>query len=179
MAIFTHSFFTRVRLPAKWMHCTSSTIDREIMRRTQARYGDRCCEEGYVYGDTILVTKRGPGVLDSVVNDGGMLFDVQFVASVCMPGAGEHIRCEVKHINTEGVKCSADESNLCETPLDIVLPIRWHRDEMLRDRLRSIQPGAKITVRVMGCRFTTGDPGMSVVVEYVGPSSPPPSQHNN
>lgn len=166
MVVYTHSFFTRVRLPAKWMHSTSSTIDREISRKVQARYGNRCCDVGYVYGGSILVTERGSGLLDDVVNDGGMLFDVQFVASVCMLGKGEPMRCVVTRTNTEGLKCEALDEALRTTPLDIVLPIRWHSHEPLRDHLRSFAEGAMVPVLVIGCRFSAGDTRMGVVVEY-------------
>ena len=154
-----------VRLDSRWCNRDEQTVDRELLRRTQQIYGDQCCSHGYVYGDTIIITNRGDGVVDVIECDGAIIYDVEFVASVCMPGKGELIGCMVQDKNREGIRCEPTDANMRDTPLDIILPIRWH-DESVREELHALATrGRKLMVRVIGTRFSPGERRMSVIVE--------------
>lgn len=164
--IFNHMFHTRVRLEARWMYCEKHVIDREILQHIQRRYGNICNAHGYVYGTTIMITERRPGVVDTILNNGDIIYNVTFSASVCKPGDDEIIQCTVVDKNTEGIRCLAMDPNLQYTPLDIIMPIRWHPDN-IQKKIATLSISQPVTTRVVGCRFSPGDKRMSVVVEFV------------
>ena len=81
-----------------------------------------------------------------------------------MPKEDTNIVCTVENKNTEGVMCTAVDSNL--KPLNIILPIRWHtkRVQMLCHQLSVKQ---RVTVRVIGTRFAPGETKLDVIAEFV------------
>lgn len=158
-------YSVRMSLPARWMNSSSRTIDREILKQLRAKLGNRCGEDGYVYSDSIMVTSRGPGVVDNLQQTADIVYDVAYVARVYRPEEGEELRCVIKDKNQEGILCEPSDETLRRTPLDIIMPLRWHTQEQ-RGQLQNLAVGATITTRVMGARYCSGDRRISVVVEF-------------
>ena len=161
----------RVRLPASLMYSTSGTIDSEILRRLQNRFGDRCSSSGFVFRSSIVLTSRGEGVMDTVKLDGGMLFDCNFTARVLTLEEGESLKCRVVRKNEAGVMLSAVEKQYEHTPLVIVMPRLLHHDEGVVKAITDLSVGDEIRTTVLGCRFQPNETLMNVVVRYESPTS--------
>lgn len=175
--LVTRTFTDTVCLESHWMNSTGSAIDAKIREELQRTHGDQCVRDGFLYGDTVVLTNRGVGVVDRCVNRGAILYEVEFVATVCSLEEGESIRCQITRSNDEGLKCVAtDEAYPESTPLDIILPIRWHDPRVQTHIRKNIKVGDTIHTTVIGARFDVRDRAMNVVVQLGEASFPSPEE---
>lgn len=155
-----------VRLPASLMYSSSGSIDSEILRRLQNRFGDRCSGSGYVFRSSIVLTSRSQGIMDTVKLDGGMLFDCNFTARVLTLEEGEALLCRVVRKNEAGVMLSAVGEKYKHTPLVIVMPRLLHHEEADVAAIARLEIGDEIRTEVLGCRFQPNETLMNVVVRH-------------
>ncbi len=165
------SYNVQVALDASGANRSSKNIDKLIVSRLKQLYGDRCHEQEdiyYLYSDTIRLVERGPGVLNTIIYDGSLLFDVHFIADVCMFVKGSTLTCITKKRNEEGVLCEiyTPMNTIKRSPFIVIMPIRWHSAKV-QDDIRGLQMNTICVTRVLGCRLDPCDVRtMQVIVEY-------------
>ena len=163
---FSRVIYDKIRLDSKWVHHPSWEIDNIINKRIRLKYGDKCNADGFVYGHSIVVTHRSAGMLDCLAVDGGAIYEVVFVATICSPKRGEIIECEVIDKHDEGVQCRAIDLRKND-PLDIIMPIEWHvNPKTIRFLRNSLEIGNTISVEVIGTRYQPGDRSIRLVVQF-------------
>ena len=138
-------------------HNLSSGLDDVILRRLRDEVGNKCTKDGYIKGDSIAITKRTIGRVNSSHLDGSLSFDLTYKADVCNPIKGQIIECEVMSLNKMGI--------LAEThPLSIVLA-RQHQED--KDDFDDIKVGQTIRAKVVGKRFELNDEQITTIGSLV------------
>jgi DNA-directed RNA polymerase subunit E'/Rpb7 len=136
-----------------------STVKTILLRHIQEQVENKCTIEGFVHPDTCsLISFSGGTVAGSNVK-----FDVSFECDVCSPAEGAIIACVVKNVTHAGIRAVI---GLKVTPVVVYISRDHHFKD---DYFETIQPDAKIMVRVIGQRFELNDKHVSIIGELVKP----------
>lgn len=168
------SYNTRVQLGAVWGNRSSHVIDKQIVSALQTLHGNRCHEQEevyYLYADSIRLVERGEGVLNTIVYDGSLLYQVTFTADVCTFPRGTKLTCAVLKRNEEGILCrikhACQTASTVESPFIVMLPIRWHPPKVQKTlRNMDMQTDDVLHTQVLGSRFDPSNVStMQIIVE--------------
>jgi DNA-directed RNA polymerase subunit E'/Rpb7 len=134
-------------------HHLSRGLDDVILKRLKDEVGNKCTKYGYIRKDSIVITKRTIGRINSSHLDGSLSFDVTYRADVCNPVKGQIISCEVMSLNKMGILAEAH-------PLSIVLARQHHTE---KDDFDSIKVGETIRALIVGKRFELYDEQITTI----------------
>lgn len=134
-------------------HHLSKGLDEVILRLLKKEVGDKCTRYGYIKGDSINITKRTIGRVNSSHLNGSMSFDLTYRANVCNPIKGQVVSCEVMSLNKMGILAEAH-------PLSIVLARQHHQD---KENFGDIKVGDMIKAEIVGKRFELHDEQITAI----------------
>ena len=138
-------------------HHLSKGLDEVILQLLKKEVGDKCTRYGYIKADSITITKRTIGRINSSHLNGSMSFDLTYRANVCDPVKGQIVSCEVMSLNKMGILAEAH-------PLSIVLARQHHAD---KEAFQNIQVGDTIKAEIVGKRFELHDEQITAIGKLV------------
>ena len=138
----------------------NDNIDRVIKRILIDQIEGKCSKDGYVKQDSVSIIKRSTGQIKCNQFTGDVHYNVMFSCIVCNPVKGQEITCTVKNTNKMGLLAESG-------PMNIIVAYE-HLDEGIRDIFKTIVPGSKIIVRIVGKRININDQIISVVAKVIG-----------
>ena len=118
----------------------------------------KCCKEGYIKTDTIVIINYSSGLVKGNFVD----FNVLFECLICKPVSGMKIKCTVINNTKAGIR--ADYSKDKVSPVTIFVA----RDHHYKNELFStIEINDTIQIKVIGIRYELNDPHISVLGELI------------
>jgi hypothetical protein len=124
----------------------------------------RCSSEGYVQQDSITILKYSLG--RTSITKGGIYYDVDFQADVCLPHPGQIFRATVDLRTKIGIHAEV-------SPLKILIPRDLH---IGNQEFESIEVGQEIEFEVIGPQFKQQDKVIIVVGRLRTALKPAPLQ---
>lgn len=142
------------------MNEVGKNVKQNLERMISKQIEGKCVTEGFIRPGSTRVISYSAGV----VNNGIVEFQVVMECMVCNPVEGMLIECVVKTITKAGVHAEVIDSDSSVVPIVAFLA----RDHNYSDKqFALVKENAKITVRVIGCRFELFDKNIWVIGKLV------------
>jgi DNA-directed RNA polymerase subunit E'/Rpb7 len=155
--------FERRQLSKK-VHIYSKFLQRNmqasILAQLKMKFEGRCSSEGFIQRNSITIINYSLGRTNYI--KGGVDYDVQFQADVCMPHAGQKFRAPVTVRSRIGIHCETP-------PIKVLIPRDLH---IGNDEFENIKVGDEIEFEVAGSRFKQQDLDIVVVAKLLSKISP-------
>lgn len=155
--------FERRQLSKK-VHIYSKFLQRNmqasILAQLKMKFEGRCSSEGFIQRNSITIINYSLGRTNYI--KGGVDYDVQFQADVCMPHSGQKFRAPVTVRSRIGIHCETP-------PIKVLIPRDLH---IGNEEFESIKVGDEIEFEVAGSRFKQQDLDIVVVAKLLTKISP-------
>lgn len=163
--LLTLNFKVYVKLPATFINKPKKTIDDNILNHLQHKYGNKCyLNHGYVFKSSITLINRSRGILDNLIVDGGIIYNVEFAANICKPKEDDIINSVIIQKNKECIGCEAVSE--FKHILEIIVPVSWHEPDQIKE-LKKLNVDNVIAVKVIGTRFEPLSTKIRTICSYV------------
>lgn len=150
--------FERRQLSKK-VHIDSKFLQRNmqasILAQLKMNYEGRCSSEGYIQRNSVTITNYSLGRTNYI--KGGVDYDVQFQADVCMPHPGQKFKAQVKLRSKVGIHCETP-------PIKILIPRDLHIGNA---EFESVKVDEDIEFEVIGAQFKQQDVDIIVVARLL------------
>ena len=117
---------------------------------------DKCCQEGYVKKDSIVISSHSSGVID----EENVSFDVLFECLICHPVEGQIIKCKVENITRAGIRAVYFKDT--KSPVTIFIARDHHYNNKY---FSTIKENDVILIKVIGTRYELNDETIYVLGE--------------
>lgn len=138
----------KVHIPSRHLR---SNILTALMAQLKMHYEGKCLFEGYIQSNSITIVKYSLGRVNML--KGGVDYDVEFQADICMPHPGQSLRAVVSLRSKVGIHAEI-------VPLKVLIPRDLH---IGNEEFDNIEPGQEINFEVIGAQFRQMDKDIIVV----------------
>lgn len=136
-----------------------SNLVRNIEEKIASTIEGKCIEEGFIRPNTVKIVNYSCGI----INMENIVFQVVFECFICHPVEGMELTCTIKAITKAGIHAEYIDTN---NVVPIVAFVA--RDHHYSDKyFNSVKDGAKITVRIIGCRYELHDQQICVIAKLL------------
>jgi DNA-directed RNA polymerase subunit E'/Rpb7 len=135
-------------------------MQASILAQLKMKFEGRCSSEGFIQRNSITIINYSLGRTNYI--KGGVDYDVQFQADVCMPHSGQKFRAPVTVRSRIGIHCETP-------PIKVLIPRDLH---IGNEEFESIKVGDEIEFEVAGSRFKQQDLDIVVVAKLLTKISP-------
>lgn len=150
--------FERRQLSKK-VHIHSKFLQRNmqasILAQLKMNYEGRCSSEGFIQRNSITIINYSLGRTNYI--KGGVNYDVQFQADVCMPHTGQRFRAPVTVRSRIGIHAETP-------PIKVLIPRDLH---IGGEDFENVNIGDEIEFEVVGSRFKQQDRDIIVVAKLL------------
>lgn len=153
------------RTLTKRVHITSKflqkNIESSLLAQLKQNYEGRCIPEGFIQQNSITITNRSLGRTNYI--KGGIDYDVEFQADICMPHVGQRFKAPVKLRSKIGIHAETP-------PIKVLIP----RDLHLGSKdFEEVNVEDDIEFEVVGAQFKQEDENIIVVGRLLTKIAPP------
>ena len=145
---------------SKKVHIYSKFLQRNmqasILAQLKMNYEGKCSAEGYIQRNSITIVNYSLGRSNYI--KGGVDYDVQFQADVCLPHAGQIFKAPVIVRSKIGIHAETP-------PIKVLIPRDLH---IGNENFEKVEIGDDIEFEVVGCTFKQQDRDIVVVARLVG-----------
>lgn len=156
--------FERRQLSKK-VHVESRYLQKNmqasILSQLKQNFEGKCSPEGYIDRGSTTITNYSLGRTNYI--KGGVDYDVQFQADVCMPHTGQRFKAPVKLRSKVGVHAETP-------PIKILIPRDLH---IGNEEFEAVNVGDDIEFEVIGAQFKQQDKEIIVVGKLLSKVAPP------
>lgn len=156
--------FERRQLSKK-VHVESRYLQKNmqasILAQLKQNFEGKCSPEGYIDRGSTTITNYSLGRTNYI--KGGVDYDVQFQADVCMPHTGQRFKAPVKLRSKVGVHAETP-------PIKILIPRDLH---IGNEEFEAVNVGDDIEFEVIGAQFKQQDKEIIVVGKLLSKVAPP------
>jgi len=150
---------------SKKVHIYSKFLQRNmqasILAQLKMKFEGRCSSEGFIQRNSITIINYSLGRTNYI--KGGVDYDVQFQADVCMPHIGQKFKAPVTVRSRIGIHCETP-------PIKVLIPRDLH---IGNTDFENVNIGDDIEFEVVGSRFKQQDRDIIVVAKLLSKISPP------
>jgi len=150
--------FERRQLSKK-VHIHSKFLQRNmqasILAQLKMNFEGRCSSEGFIQRNSITIVNYSLGRTNYI--KGGVNYDVQFQADVCMPHTGQKFRAPITVRSRIGIHCETP-------PIKVLIPRDLH---IGNEDFENVKVGDEIEFEVVGSRFKQQDRDIIVVAKLL------------
>lgn len=138
----------KVHIHSKFLQ---KNMQASILAQLKMSYEGRCSAEGYIQRNSITIVNYSLGRTNYI--KGGVDYEVQFQADVCMPHPGQRFKAPVKLRSKVGIHCETP-------PIKILIPRDLH---IGNEEFENVKVDEEIEFEVIGAQFKQQDPDIIVV----------------
>lgn len=138
----------KVHIHSKFLQ---KNMQASILAQLKMSYEGRCSSEGYIQRSSITIVNYSLGRTNYI--KGGVDYEVQFQADVCMPHPGQRFKAPVKLRSKVGIHCETP-------PIKILIPRDLH---IGNEEFEKVKVDEEIEFEVIGAQFKQQDPDIIVV----------------
>lgn len=142
------SMVKKVHVPSRYIQ---KNIQSSLLAQLKFAYEGKCLFEGYVQPDTIGIVKYSLGRVN--ILKGGVDYNVEFQADICMPHAGQTLRARVNLRSKVGIHAEI-------APVKVLIPRDLHIGV---EDFETIEMDQEIEFEVVGAQFRQQDKDIIVV----------------
>jgi DNA-directed RNA polymerase subunit E'/Rpb7 len=143
------------RALSKKVHIHSKFLQRNmqasILAQLKIQYENKCSSEGFIQQNSITILNYSLGRTNYI--KGGVDYDVQFQADVCMPHPGQRFKAAVKLRSKIGIHAETP-------PIKVLIPRDLHLENNDFDTVKIEE---EIEFEVIGCQFKQQDTDIIIV----------------
>jgi DNA-directed RNA polymerase subunit E'/Rpb7 len=151
---------------SKKVHIHSKFLQRNmqssILAQLKMNYEGKCSAEGYVQGNSVTILNYSLGRTNYI--KGGVDYDVQFQADICMPHTGQRFKAPVKLRSKVGIHAETP-------PVKILIPRDLH---LGNEEFDNIKVDEEIEFEVIGTQFKQQDRDIIIVGKLLSRVEPEP-----
>jgi DNA-directed RNA polymerase subunit E'/Rpb7 len=136
-------------------------MQASILAQLKMNYEGRCSAEGYIERNSITIVNYSLGRTNYI--KGGVDYDVQFQADVCMPHQGQRFKAPVTVISKIGIHAETP-------PIKVLIPRDLHIGNA---EFEQVKTGEDIEFEVIGCKFKQQDKDIIVVAKLLSKVAAP------
>jgi DNA-directed RNA polymerase subunit E'/Rpb7 len=159
--------FERRQLSKK-VHIHSKFLQRNmqasIIAQLKMNFEGRCSAEGFIQRNSITILNYSLGRTNYI--KGGVDYDVQFQADVCMPHMGQKFRAPVTVRSKIGIHAETP-------PIKVLIPRDLH---IGNEDFENVKLEEEIEFEVIGTQFKQQDKDIIVVAKLLSKVAPPAEQ---
>lgn len=159
--------FERRQLSKK-VHIHSKFLQRNmqasIIAQLKMNFEGRCSAEGFIQRNSITIVNYSLGRTNYI--KGGVDYDVQFQADVCMPHMGQKFRAPVTVRSKIGIHAETP-------PIKVLIPRDLH---IGNEDFENVKLEEEIEFEVIGTQFKQQDKDIIVVAKLLSKVAPPAEQ---
>jgi DNA-directed RNA polymerase subunit E'/Rpb7 len=155
---------TVIKLEAGYINKTSYEIDYKIALICNLKYSNRCHGYGFIVKNSINILHRDNGVIDDIIVDGGVKYNVKFNAICFIPKKNEKIIGVIIQNNPQCIHCELS-NNKYNIPVNIYIPIQWHSEDKQKD-LENLENKKHVQLNILSSRYIPGDEEMTIIAEF-------------
>lgn len=153
---------------SKMVHIYSKFLQKNmqasILAQLKMNLEGKCSAEGFIQRNSITITNYSLGRTNYI--KGGVDYDVQFQADVCMPHAGQRFKAPVTVRSKIGIHAETP-------PIKILIPRDLH---IGNEDFEGVKVGDDIEFEVIGSKFKQQDKDIIVVAKLLTKVAPPVEQ---
>ena len=149
----------KVHIHSKFLQ---KNMQASILAQLKMNYEGRCSSEGYIQRNSIVITNYSLGRTNYI--KGGVDYDVQFQADVCLPHAGQRFKAPVKVRSKIGIHAETP-------PIKVLIPRDLHIGNAEFDTVRVDE---EIEFEVIGSQFKQQDQDIIVIAKLLSKVAPAP-----
>jgi DNA-directed RNA polymerase subunit E'/Rpb7 len=138
----------KVHIPSRYLQ---RNIQASLMSQLKMKFEGKCLFEGFVQPNSITITTYSLGRVNMI--KGGVDYDIEFQADICMPHAGQTLRATTTLRSKVGIHAEI-------APLKILIPRDLH---IGTTEFEEVQIGQDIEFEVVGAQFRQQDKDIIVV----------------
>lgn len=138
----------KVHIQSKFLQ---KNMQASILAQLKMNYEGRCSAEGFIQRNSITILNYSLGRANYI--RGGVDYDVQFQADVCMPHQGQRFKVPVSLRSKVGIHCETP-------PIKVLIPRDLH---IGNQEFESVKVGEDIEFEVVGSKFKQQDQDIIVV----------------
>lgn len=142
------SMVKKVHVPSRYIQ---KNIQSSLLAQLKSSYEGKCLFEGYIQPETVGIVRYSLGRVN--VLKGGVDYNVEFQADICMPHAGQTFRARVNLRSKVGIHAEI-------APLKVLIPRDLH---IGTEEFESIEVDQEIEFEVVGAQFRQQDKDIIVV----------------
>jgi DNA-directed RNA polymerase subunit E'/Rpb7 len=140
-------------------------IDNLILNKLKEEYEDKCCAEGYVMPNSLLVLSRSHVRFPLESTKLHYTVICKFTMTICCPFKDVLLKCSVLKKNKIGLLCKIPGKI---SPLIIIVPNDLNiNNEDFNSKLELIKIDDLIDVRVLGKKFEQSDKKITVIAQMI------------
>lgn len=148
----------KVHINSKYLQ---KNVQASILAQLKLNYEGRCSAEGYIQPNSVTVINYSLGRTNYI--RGGVDYDVQFQADVCMPHPGQRFKAPVKVRSKIGIHAETP-------PVKVLIPRDIH---IGNEEFEDIKIGEEIEFEVIGSQFKQQDDDIIVVARLLSKVAAP------
>jgi DNA-directed RNA polymerase subunit E'/Rpb7 len=142
----------------------NSDYKNNILKILKSKYEGLCSKFGYIKQNSIKVITISKGIIELSTFHGYVLFDVEFMSSICNPAIGSIIKCIVQNINAFGVLCTSgiNENGKYHNILNIIIP---KQNSQLIDNspvAENVSINDEVNVEILGKKYILNNKNINV-----------------
>ena len=130
-------------------------MQASILAQLKMNFEGRCSSEGFIQRNSITIVNYSLGRTNYI--KGGVNYDVQFQADVCMPHTGQKFRAPITVRSRIGIHCETP-------PIKVLIPRDLH---IGNEDFENVKIGDEIEFEVVGSRFKQQDRDIIVVAKLL------------
>jgi DNA-directed RNA polymerase subunit E'/Rpb7 len=150
---------------SKKVHIYSKFLQRNmqasILAQLKMNFEGKCSAEGFIQTNSITIVNYSLGRTNYI--KGGVDYDVQFQADVCMPHAGQRFKAPVTVRSKIGIHAETP-------PIKVLIPRDLHIGNA---DFESVNVDEDIEFEVIGCKFKQQDRDIIVVAKLISKIAAP------
>jgi DNA-directed RNA polymerase subunit E'/Rpb7 len=148
----------KVHINSKYLQ---KNVQASILAQLKLNFEGRCSAEGYIQPNSITVVNYSLGRTNYI--RGGVDYDVQFQADVCMPHPGQRFKAPVKVRSKIGIHAETP-------PVKVLIPRDIH---IGNEEFEDVKIGEDIEFEVIGSQFKQQDDTIIVVARLLSKVAAP------
>lgn len=148
---------------APWL--LNSKYKENILNVLKSRYEGICSKFGYIKTNSITLLSVNKGSVEMSTFHGYVLFDVEFMSSICNPAIGSIVKCQVKNINVFGILCTSGivENGVYQNILNIIIPKQHSQFMNSNDAiLDNVVVNDEVNVEILGKKYILNNKNINV-----------------
>ena len=135
-----------------------------ILKILKSRYEGICSKFGYIKQNSIRLLNVSKGTIEMSTFHGYVLFDVEFISSICNPAIGSVIKCKVKNINVFGILCTSGiiEDGVYQNILNIIIPKQDTNVIDNKQILDNVAINDDVNVEILGKKYILNNKNINI-----------------
>lgn len=152
------SLTKKVHIHSKFLQ---KNMQASLLAQLKMNFEGKCAPEGYVQKNSITIVNYSLGRTNYI--KGGVDYDVQFQADICMPHTGQKFKAPVTVRSKVGIHAETP-------PIKILIPRDLHIGNQEFD---DVNVGDEIEFEVVGAKFKQQDTDIIIVAKLTTKIAPP------